>query len=67
MVTKGFTQREGLDYTEVFSLVVRHTSIRVLLALVATLNLELEKQDVKTTFFHGELEEKQMKRNRQWR
>ena len=58
MVAKGFTQRVGLDYTEVFSPVVRHTSIRVLLALVATLNLELEKLDVKTTFFHGELEEK---------
>lgn len=54
---KGFTQREGIDYTEVFSLVVRHTSIIVLLALVATLNLELEKLDVKTIFFHGELEE----------
>ena len=36
---------------------VKHTSIRVLLALTAVQNLELEQLDVKTTFLHGKLEE----------
>ena len=40
-----------------FSLVVRHTSIRTVLSLVAYFDMELEQMDVKTTFLHGELEE----------
>ena len=36
---------------------VRHTSIRVVLALVAHQDLELEQLDVKTAFLHRNLEE----------
>lgn len=57
VVARGFSQREGVDYNEIFSRVVRHTSIRVLLAIVAHQNLELDQLDVKTAFLHGELEE----------
>ena len=46
-----------MGYNEIFSSVVRHTFIRVLLALVARHDLELELLDVKTVFLHGELEE----------
>ena len=51
LVAKGYAQKEGIDYNEVFSPVVKHSSIRVLLALVAQLNLELVQLDVKTTFY----------------
>jgi hypothetical protein len=57
LVAKGYTQKEGIDYNEVFSLVVKHSSIRVLLALVAQFDLELVQLDVKTVFLHGDLEE----------
>ena len=36
---------------------VRHTSIRVVLAMVAHLDMELEQMDVKTAFLHGDLDE----------
>nr|GEY51825.1 TIR-NBS type disease resistance protein [Tanacetum cinerariifolium] len=57
LVACGFTQRAGIDYNEVFSPVVRHTSIRVILALTACKDFELEQLDVKTAFLHGNLEE----------
>jgi hypothetical protein len=41
----------------VFSPVVKHSSIRALLGIVAMHDLELEQLDVKTTFLHGDLEE----------
>nr|GEZ21827.1 hypothetical protein [Tanacetum cinerariifolium] len=57
LVARGFTQRACNDYNEVFSPVVRHTSIRVILALTACKDYELEQLDVKTAFLHGNLEE----------
>ena len=57
LVAKGYKQKEGVEFNEVFSLIVKHSSIKVLLAMVALFDLELEQLDVKTTFLHGELEE----------
>jgi hypothetical protein len=58
LVVKGFSQKKGVDFEEIFSLVVKMTSIRVVLGIAANLNLEVEQFDVKTTFLHGTFEEK---------
>jgi hypothetical protein len=39
LVAKGYSQREGMDFNEVFSPIVRHSYIRVLLAMVALYDL----------------------------
>lgn len=57
LVAKGYNQKEGIDFNEVFSPVVKHSSIRILLAVVVHRGWELHQMDVKTTFLHGELEE----------
>ena len=58
LIAKGFTQKEGIDYKEAFSLVTKKDSLRIILALVAHFDFELKQMDVKTTFLNGELEEK---------
>ncbi|GJY23180.1 retrovirus-related pol polyprotein from transposon TNT 1-94 [Tanacetum coccineum] len=57
LVVKGYAQKEGIDFNEIFSPVVRMTNIRVVLAMCATYDLHLEHLDVKTAFLHGNLEE----------
>jgi len=57
LVAKGYSQIPGIDFDDVFSPVVKHSSIRALLSIVAMRDYELEQLDVKTAFLHGELEE----------
>ena len=57
LVAKEFTQKEGIDYTQTFSPVSKKDSFRIILALVAHLDLELQQMDVKTAFLNGDLEE----------
>ena len=58
LVAKGFRQREGIDFTEVYAPVSKHTSLRALLACIVTKGWEVRQLDVKTAFLNGELEEK---------
>lgn len=51
LVTKGYHQEQGFDFTETFSLVVKPTTIRVILTLAISYRLDVQKIDVKMAFF----------------
>ena len=57
LVVKGFVQKKGIDFDEIFSPVVKMTSIRIVLSLLATEDFHLEQLGIKTTFLHGDLDE----------
>jgi hypothetical protein len=57
LLAKGFTQREGIDYTETFSSVSKKDSFRIMMALVTHHDLELHQMDVKIMFLNGDLQE----------
>ena len=57
LVAKGYTQHEGINDEENFSHVVRFTSIRLILAIIASMDQELHQMGVKTAFLNGELDE----------
>ena len=57
LVIKGYAQKKGLDFVEIFSPVVWMTTIWAILGLVAIWDLELEQLDIKTAFLHGNINE----------
>ena len=56
LVVRGFRQKEGVDYDEIFSPVARMESFRLLLAISTILDLEIHQMDVKTAFLNGTLD-----------
>ena len=56
LVVKGFNQKKGVDFDEIFSAVVKISSIREILGLATSLDLEIKQMDVKTVFLHGDLD-----------
>jgi hypothetical protein len=57
IVAKGFTQIKGLDYDETFALVVKFTSIHILLAITTYNDLEIYQIDIGAAFLGGGLKE----------
>ena len=56
LVVGRFSQHYRLDYDEMFNLVVKITTVRVLLALEAIKNWKLWQMDVKNDFLYREFD-----------
>ncbi|KAJ3489457.1 hypothetical protein NLJ89_g11528 [Agrocybe chaxingu] len=57
IVAKGYSQRPGIDYTEVFAPTFRPATLRLILALAAIEDMHLRSVDVTSAFPNGDLEE----------
>ena len=55
MVTKGFHQTAGVDYSETYSLVVKSSTVRIILSLAVTQGWNVKQIDVNNTFLNGDL------------
>ncbi|CAH2083649.1 unnamed protein product [Euphydryas editha] len=56
LVIKGYAQRKGTDYEEVFSPVVKYSTIRYLISLAARLGLEIDQLDAVSAFLQGDID-----------
>jgi len=56
-VARGLSYKEGIDYDNIFALVSRYTSIRIITSLASFFDWKLHQMDVKTTFLNGEVEQ----------
>jgi len=57
LVAKGFTQKEGIDYNEIFSPVSKLASWRLLICIAAAHGWKLFQDDVPSAFLKGILKE----------
>ncbi|GAB2283691.1 hypothetical protein Dimus_039619 [Dionaea muscipula] len=57
LVAKDYNLRSRCDFTETFSLVVKHGTVRLILSLVVCLGWPLRQLDVTNAFLHGDLNE----------
>ena len=57
-MAKGFHQTEGIDYAETFSPVVRHSTIRLVLAHAVASHWPIRQIDINNAFLNGDLTER---------
>ena len=53
LVAQGFKQQARLDYDKAFSLVVKPTTIRIVLSIAICSGWAIRQLDVKNVFLHG--------------
>jgi hypothetical protein len=57
LVVRGFEQREGIDFEETFAPVAKFPTVRIMFALAAHFDWDIEQMDVKTAFLYPEIDE----------
>ncbi|GJW17921.1 putative ribonuclease H-like domain-containing protein [Tanacetum coccineum] len=57
LVAQGYTQKEGIDYDEVFDPVARIEAIRLFLSYASFMGFIMYRMDVKSSFLYGTIEE----------
>ena len=55
LVAKGYSQQEGIDFLNTFSLVPKIATVKVLLSLTASFGWSLCQMDVNNAFLNGDL------------
>jgi hypothetical protein len=56
-VLRGFTQRPGVDYEEMFSPIMKPVTVRTVLSIAVCRDWPIQQLDVKNAFLHGTLTE----------
>lgn len=56
-VVKGYLQQFGVDFDQTFAAVVKPMAFRVLFAIAAFYDLEIDQMDVKTAFLYRDIDQ----------
>ncbi|KAJ9671119.1 hypothetical protein PVL29_027218 [Vitis rotundifolia] len=57
LVTRGYAQTYGVDYSDTFSPVAKLNSVRLFISIAASQQWMIHQLDIKNAFLHGDLEE----------
>jgi hypothetical protein len=57
LVARGFTQQEGIDYSETFSPVIKQATVRLVFSIAVSCGWKIHQLDIHNTFLNGVLDE----------
>jgi histone deacetylase 1/2 len=56
LVARGFTQQEGIDYFETFSLVIKQATVRLVFSIVISRDWKIHQLDIHNVFLNRVLD-----------